>query len=149
MRAVIQRVINASVKVDQKIVGQIDKGLLIFLGIGQYDTEEDIDYLVKKVSHLRIFNDKDQKMNLDIHDIQGNCLVISQFTLFASTKKGNRPSFIEAASPELASNLYDLFCDRLSAELSKKVERGIFAADMKVSIVNDGPVTIMIDSKTR
>lgn len=149
MRAVIQRVSEASVSVDRVIVGQIENGLLIFLGVGQNDNEGDIDYVVKKISQLRIFNDENQKMNLDIQNVEGSCLVISQFTLFASTKKGNRPSFIDAASPELASSLYKLFCEKLSKEISKRVEMGIFGADMKVSLINDGPVTILLDTQLK
>jgi D-tyrosyl-tRNA(Tyr) deacylase len=149
MRAVVQRVSCASVSVDAKIVGDIQDGFLILLGIGQEDTEEDIDYLVGKISQLRVFADSEGKMNLDIKSIDGNCLVISQFTLFANTKKGNRPSFVEAASPDIANQMYEGFCSRLSTEIDKKVEKGIFGADMKVSLINDGPVTILFDSKQK
>jgi D-tyrosyl-tRNA(Tyr) deacylase len=149
MRAVVQRVSCASVSVDAKIVGDIQVGFLILLGIGQEDTKEDIDYLVGKISQLRVFTDSEGKMNLDIKSIDGNCLVISQFTLFANTKKGNRPSFVEAASPDIANQMYEGFCSRLSAEIDKKVEKGIFGADMKVSLINDGPVTILFDSKQK
>lgn len=149
MKTIVQRVSQASVSVDNKIVGKIDDGFLILLGIGQDDSQEDIDYLISKISQLRIFNDSDGKMNLDINSINGNCLVISQFTLFADTKKGNRPSFISAASPLLANELYEKFCHDLSTKLNKKVEQGIFGADMKVSLLNDGPVTIIIDSKNK
>lgn len=149
MRAVVQRVSCASVSVDAKIVGDIQDGFLILLGIGQEDTEEDIDYLVGKISQLRVFADSEGKMNLDIKSIDGNCLVISQFTLFANTKKGNRPSFVEAASPDIADRMYEEFCSRLSIEIDKKVEKGIFGADMKVSLINDGPVTILFDSKQK
>lgn len=149
MRAVVQRVSSASVSVDSKIVGEIQVGFLILLGIGQEDTKEDIDYLVGKISQLRVFADNEGKMNLDIKSKDGNCLVISQFTLFANTKKGNRPSFIEAAAPDIANKMYEEFCSRLSTEIDKKVEKGIFGADMKVSLVNDGPVTILYDTKNK
>lgn len=149
MRAVVQRVGHAAVAVDEKIVGEIDLGFLILLGIGQEETKEDMDYLVGKISQLRIFSDTEGKMNLDIKSIDGNCLVISQFTLYANTKKGNRPSFMEAAVPDIANKMYEEFCSRLSTEIGKEVEKGIFGADMKVSLVNDGPVTIVLDSKQK
>jgi len=149
MRAVVQRVSCASVSVDAKIVGEIQVGFLILLGIGHEDAKEDIDYLVGKISQLRVFSDSEGKMNLDIKSIDGNCLVISQFTLYANTKKGNRPSFIEAAAPDLADRMYEEFCSQLSTEIGKKVEKGIFGADMKVSLVNDGPVTIIFDTKNK
>ena len=149
MRAVVQRVSSASVSVDAKIVGEIQDGFLILLGIGHEDTEEDIDYLVGKISQLRVFADSEGKMNLDIKSIGGNCLVISQFTLYANTKKGNRPSFIEAAAPDIANQMYEEFCSQLSIEIGKEVEKGIFGADMKVSLVNDGPVTILYDTKDK
>ena len=148
MRAVIQRVSEARVIVDKKIVGAIKDGLMILLGVGQHDSQEDIGWLVKKIVNMRIFSDDDDKMNLSILDIGGAALVISQFTLFASTKKGNRPSYINAAKPELANQLYQDFLAKLRTEL-EIVEEGIFAADMKVSLTNDGPVTIIIDSKNR
>ena len=148
MRAVIQRVSEARVIVDKKIVGAIKDGLMILLGVGQHDSQEDIQWLVKKIVNMRIFSDDDDKMNLSILDIGGAALVISQFTLFASTKKGNRPSYINAAKPELANQLYQDFLAKLRTEL-EIVEEGIFAADMKVSLTNDGPVTIIIDSKNR
>ena len=148
MRAVIQRVSEARVIVDKKIVGAIKDGLMILLGVGQHDSQEDIQWLVKKIVNMRIFSDDDDKMNLSVLDIGGAALVISQFTLFASTKKGNRPSYINAAKPELANQLYQDFLAKLRTEL-EKVEAGIFAADMKVSLTNDGPVTIIIDSKNR
>lgn len=149
MRAVVQRVSCASVSVDAKIVGEIQVGFLVLLGIGHEDTKEDSDYLVGKISQLRVFSDSEGKMNLDIKSIDGNCLVISQFTLYANTKKGNRPSFIEAAAPDLADRMYEEFCSQLSIEIGKKVEKGIFGADMKVSLVNDGPVTIIFDTKNK
>jgi D-tyrosyl-tRNA(Tyr) deacylase len=147
MKAVIQRVANAQVTVDEKIVGKIEKGLLILLGIGKDDSDEDIDYLVRKIIHLRIFNDTDSKMNLSLKDIDGDVLIISQFTLFADTKKGNRPSYIQAAQPIIAKNLYEKFLHDFEKEFDKKIQEGIFGADMKVKLLNDGPVTIIIDSK--
>lgn len=149
MRAVVQRVSHASVNVDGTEVGKIDRGFLILLGVGAEDKPEDCDYLVNKISQLRVFSDEAGKMNLNILSIDGNCLVISQFTLFANTKKGNRPSFVEAAPPELANTLYEHFCIQLSAQIGKTVKKGIFGADMKVSLTNDGPVTIIIDSKSK
>jgi D-aminoacyl-tRNA deacylase len=149
MKSIIQRVTHASVKVDDKIVGNIDKGFMILLGVGNEDNQDDIDYLVAKISQLRVFNDDEGKMNLDLLSIAGNCLVISQFTLFADTKKGNRPSFISAAPPAMASELYDKFCIDLSLKINKQVEKGMFGADMKVELLNDGPVTIIMDSKNR
>lgn len=147
MKAVIQRVANAQVTVDEKIVGKIEKGLLILLGIGKDDSDEDIDYLVRKIIHLRIFNDTDSKMNLSLKDIDGDVLIISQFTLYADTKKGNRPSYIQAAQPIIAKNLYEKFLHDFEKEFDKKIQEGIFGADMKVELLNDGPVTILIDSK--
>jgi D-tyrosyl-tRNA(Tyr) deacylase len=147
MKAVIQRVANAQVTVDEKIVGKIEKGLLILLGIGHNDSDEDIEYLVRKIIHLRIFNDTDSKMNLSLKDIDGDVLIISQFTLYADTKKGNRPSYIQAAQPIIAKNLYEKFLHDFEKEFDKKIQAGIFGADMKVELLNDGPVTIIIDSK--
>ena len=149
MKAVIQRVSNASVTVDGQIVGKIQHGFLILLGVGHDDQNEDVEYLASKIAQLRVFQDDDQKMNRDIVSIDGNCLVISQFTLYASTKKGNRPSFIDAASPVSASAMYESFCDSLSLKINRPVEKGVFGADMKVSLINDGPVTILIDSKNK
>lgn len=149
MKAVVQRVSQANVAVDGEIAGAIDKGFLILLGVGGDDTAEDIEYLVSKISQLRVFVDNEGKMNLDIKAIEGNCLVISQFTLYANTKKGNRPSFIEAAPPDKAKAMYEDFCTQLSLQIGRKVATGIFAADMKVSLTNDGPVTIIYDSKNR
>jgi D-tyrosyl-tRNA(Tyr) deacylase len=147
MKVVIQRVSHAQVSVDNEIVGKIERGLLILLGIGHNDSDEDIDYLVRKIIHLRIFNDMDSKMNLSIKDIDGDVLIISQFTLFADTKKGNRPSYIQAAQPIIAKNLYEKFLLHFEKEFDKKIQAGIFGADMKVELLNDGPVTIIIDSK--
>lgn len=144
MKAVIQRVRNAEVKVDGKITGKINQGLLIFLGVGPEDTEKNADELVQKISNLRIFRDKEEKMNLSVKDIDGEILVVSQFTLYANCKKGNRPSFIEAAPPEKAEKLYEYFKEKCKKEV-KNVQSGIFGADMKVSLINDGPVTIILE----
>lgn len=149
MRVVLQRVSEASVKVESKIVGQINNGILVLLGITIDDSQDDIDWLVKKISQLRIFSDDEGKMNLSIQDVQGSILVISQFTLHASTKKGNRPSYINAARPEIAIPLYENFINSLKLESGLSVETGIFGADMKVSLLNDGPVTIIMDSINR
>lgn len=149
MRAVIQRVTEASVTIGGKINGQIQHGLMILLGIEPADGPEDISWLSAKIAGLRIFNDGEGVMNRSVVDIDGGILVISQFTLFASTRKGNRPSYIRAARPEIAIPLYESFVAGLSAVIGKPVETGIFGADMKVSLVNDGPVTILIDSKQR
>jgi D-tyrosyl-tRNA(Tyr) deacylase len=148
MRAVIQRVSQAEVTVQKRIVGAIKDGLLVLLGVGQDDNEDDISWLVKKLVNMRIFTDDEGKMNKSVLDIGGGALVISQFTLYASTKKGNRPSYISAAKPEKANQLYQNFLSAIRSELAH-VEEGIFAADMKVSLTNDGPVTIIIDSKNR
>ena len=149
MRVVIQRVSSASVTIDGAVKSAIGPGLLVLLGIGHEDGEEDIDYLVKKTAALRIFNDRDGVMNRSLVDINGEALVVSQFTLMASTKKGNRPSYIEAAGHEKAIPLYEAFCRRLGEAIGKPVGTGEFGADMKVALVNDGPVTICIDSKNR
>lgn len=149
MRVVIQRVVNASVSIDNVTKSTINKGLLILLGIEDSDNQEDIDWLCSKISHLRIFNDKQNVMNLSVNDIDGEILLISQFTLYSSTRKGNRPSYIKAARPEIAIPLYDTFIKKLSIETNKEVKTGIFGAIMNVSLVNDGPVTIIIDSKTK
>ncbi len=148
MRAVIQRVSYANVQVNGDTVGAIEQGLMILLGITENDTEEDIIWLADKLRKLRIFSDEQGKMNRSVEDINGSCLVISQFTLFASTKKGNRPSFIKSAKPDIAIPLYQQFVDYLKDQ-SLKVETGIFGADMKVSLLNDGPVTITMDSKNK
>jgi len=149
MRIVLQRVSEASVSINGKVNGKIGKGLLILLGIEEADTKEDVSWLVNKILKMRIFNDANEVMNFSLQDIDGSALVISQFTLHASTKKGNRPSYIYAAKPEIAIPLYEYFLSELENQSSKKVERGIFGADMKVSLINDGPVTIIIDSKKR
>lgn len=148
MKTVIQRVKYANVTVDSNEISSIDNGLLILLGVGDLDEQEDADWLADKISKMRIFSDGDGKMNLSVLDNQGSILVISQFTLFASTKKGNRPSFISAARPDKAVPLYRYFCDKLAVK-GIEVKRGIFGADMKVSLLNDGPVTIVMDSKNR
>jgi D-tyrosyl-tRNA(Tyr) deacylase len=149
MRAVIQRVLSASVSIVGTINSKIDKGLLILLGIEETDTEEDILWLCGKIVRLRIFNDAEGVMNLAVTDIKGEILVVSQFTLHASTKKGNRPSYIKAARPEIAIPLYEIFIKQLSVELGKPIATGEFGADMQVSLINDGPVTIIIDTKNK
>ena len=149
MIAVIQRVSEASVTIEGQIKGQIQNGFLVLLGITHTDTDEDIEWLAKKIVGMRIFSDEEGKMNLDLKAIGGNILLISQFTLHASTKKGNRPSFIEAARPEVAIPLYEKMIVQLSTLLEQPIQTGEFGADMKVSLLNDGPVTIMIDSKNR
>ena len=149
MRVVIQRVKEASVKIGGKINGSIGEGLLILLGIEHMDDGEDIDWLVNKIIKLRIFSDSDEKMNLSIEDVKGSFLIVSQFTLHASTKKGNRPSYINSARPEQAIPLYKIFINQLRVKSGLKVEEGEFGADMKVSLINDGPVTIIMDSKNR
>ena len=149
MRTVIQRVANASVTVEAKVVAEIQKGLLVFVGIEEADTQEDLDWLVTKITQLRIFNDENEVMNLSVQDIDGDVLVVSQFTLHAATKKGNRPSYIKAAKPDIAIPMYERFVKTLESKLGKKVPTGIFGADMKVLLLNDGPVTIQIDSKNK
>lgn len=149
MRVLIQRASEASVKIDGEIHGEISRGFVILVGIESEDTRDDIDWLVRKIIGLRIFNDEDGKMNHSITDIEGEFLVISQFTLHASTKKGNRPSYIKAARPEVAIPLYEDFIQILRKESGLKVATGSFGADMKVQLINDGPVTIWIDSKNR
>jgi D-aminoacyl-tRNA deacylase len=149
MRLVIQRVSRASVTVENQIIGEIGPGLLVLLGIEHEDSDEDSDWLVAKIIQMRIFSDKEGKMNCSLQDIRGELLVVSQFTLHASTKKGNRPSFIAAARPEQAIPLYESFLRKAEAALGKPVQAGSFGADMKVSLLNDGPVTIIIDSKNR
>ena len=148
MKAVIQRVSEASVKVDGKIVGEIGKGLMLLIGIDEQDEKTDADWLIQKIINLRIFSDSDGKMNLSVKDIFGEILCISQFTLVADYKKGNRPSFIKAAKPDKAIPLFDYFKEEISKS-GLKTECGIFGADMKVSLLNDGPVTILMDSKTK
>lgn len=149
MRTVIQRVSKASVTVDGKVISSIDTGLLIFLGIANEDTQEDIDWLTKKIVNLRIFNDTDGVMNNALLDVGGDVIVVSQFTLHAATKKGNRPSYMKAARPEVAIPLYESFIETMEQQIGKKVGTGIFGADMKVDLVNDGPVTILIDTKNK
>ena len=149
MRVVLQRVSWARVEVSAEIVGQINQGLLLFLGIEDADTRADIDWLCRKIANLRIFNDAAGVMNESLLDVEGEALVVSQFTLHAATKKGNRPSYIKASKPEFAIPLYKQFILSLEHELGKKVAAGIFGADMKVSLLNDGPVTIILDSKKR
>ena len=149
MRVVLQRVSEASVSIDGKVNGEIGNGLLILVGIEEADTKEDISWLCNKILKMRIFNDEAGVMNCSLQDIDGEVLVISQFTLHASTKKGNRPGYIKAAKPEIAIPLYNQFLLEIENQLGKRVERGVFGADMKVSLINDGPVTIMIDSKSR
>ncbi|WP_171336704.1 D-aminoacyl-tRNA deacylase [Enterococcus cecorum] len=148
MRAVIQRVSQAKVVVDENIVGQINRGFMILLGVHEEDTQADVDYLVGKISKLRVFEDDQQKMNRSIIDVGGEILSISQFTLFADTKKGNRPSFVQAAKPDTAIPLYEAFNEGLR-QAGIPVETGIFGADMKCHLVNDGPVTIIIDSQNK
>lgn len=149
MRAVLQRVTEASVKVDGKVTGAIKEGLLILVGIEDSDTQQDIDWLTKKIAGCRIFNDEHGVMNRSVMEIKGGLLAVSQFTLMASTKKGNRPSYIRASKGEYAEPMYEKFCMKLEEESGIKVEKGIFGADMKVSLLNDGPVTIIIDTKNR
>ena len=149
MRAVIQRVSSASVTIDGAVKSAIGPGLMILLGIGHGDGQEDIDWLVKKTAGLRIFDDEAGVMNCSVVDVGGDVLVVSQFTLMASTRKGNRPSYIGAAGHELAIPLYELFCAALSAAIGRPVGTGEFGADMKVSLVNDGPVTICLDTKNK
>ncbi len=149
MRAVIQRVIQASVKIESKITGEIGKGLLVFLGIEEIDNNEDVVWLSGKISRLRIFPDEKGLMNQPITEVGGGVLLISQFTLHASTKKGNRPSYIKAARPEIAIPLYEKFKIQLESDINKKVETGEFGAYMKISLINDGPVTIIIDTRDR
>ncbi|MFH7002809.1 D-aminoacyl-tRNA deacylase [Flavobacterium bizetiae] len=149
MKIVIQRVSQASVTVDEKKVADIQKGLLVLVGIEEADTQEDIDWLVGKIIKMRIFGDENDVMNCSVQDIDGDIIVVSQFTLHASTKKGNRPSYIKAAKPDFAIPMYENFVQSLEKEFNKKVQTGIFGADMKVSLLNDGPVTILIDSKNK
>jgi len=149
MKVVLQRVSKASVTIDAKIVADIQKGLLVLVGMEDADTQEDIDWLVGKITKIRIFDDENHVMNLSIQDIDGDIMVVSQFTLHASTKKGNRPSYIKASKPDVAIPLYENFVKQLEKELGKKVQTGIFGADMKVLLLNDGPVTIQMDSKNK
>ena len=149
MKVVIQRVSEASVTIDGKVVSEIKNGLLILVGVVEEDTKEDIEWLTKKIANLRIFNDENDVMNKSLIDVNGDAIIVSQFTLQASTKKGNRPSYIKAAKPDVAIPLYNQFVSEFEAQLNKKVGTGEFGADMKVALINDGPVTIIIDSKQR
>lgn len=149
MRAVIQRVSRASVEVEGKVVGSIGKGLCVFLGIEEADQIDDIEWLAAKINGLRIFRDENNAMNLSALDIGGEFLIISQFTLFASTKKGNRPSFLRSAKPDFAKNMVDKFVKQLENIAGKPIATGVFGADMKVDLLNDGPVTIIIDTKSK
>lgn len=149
MKAVIQRVTHASVTIDNKIVAEINMGLLVLLGIIEADNQEDIDWLTTKIANIRIFGDENQVMNVSLKDCDGEMIIVSQFTLHALTKKGNRPSYIKAAKPEIAIPLYKKFIVQMETELSKKVQTGQFGADMKVCLVNDGPATIIMDTKNK
>lgn len=149
MKVVIQKVLSASVTVERKIISEISQGLLLLLGIANDDTLEDIQWLSKKIANMRIFEDENEVMNDSLIDVKGEAIVVSQFTLMASTKKGNRPSYIKAAKPEIAIPLYKQFIQQLETDLQKKVGTGIFGANMKIDLQNDGPVTILIDSKNR
>ena len=149
MRTVIQRVKHASVSIDNKIKSKIEKGLLVFVGIEDSDTDDDVVWLCKKIINLRIFDDQNGIMNCSVKEIGGEILVVSQFTLMASTKKGNRPSYIRASKPEIAVPLYNYFCKTMENMLEKSIQTGTFGADMKVDLLNDGPVTIWIDSKNK
>lgn len=149
MRAVIQRVKQASVTVDGKIISEIKKGLLILLGVEDTDKKEDIRWLSSKISKLRIFDDENNIMNKSVLDVAGNCIVVSQFTLFASTKKGNRPTYIRASKSEFASSMYNNFLSQLEKDMGKNIGRGIFGENMQVSLINDGPVTIIIDTNNK
>ncbi len=149
MKIVLQRVSEASVTVDEKVIGEIGRGFLLLLGIEQADEESDIEWLVNKISKMRLFEDREGVMNFSLQEVDGDALVVSQFTLHASTKKGNRPSYIKAARPEQAVCFYEQFCEKLAEEIPGKLATGRFGAEMKVSLVNDGPVTIVIDSRNR
>ncbi len=149
MRALVQRVKRASVTIENNIKSKIDKGLLVLLGIEDSDSQEDINWLCNKIANLRIFDDENGIMNLSLKDISAQVLVVSQFTLFASTKKGNRPSYIRASKPNIAVPMYELFCKELEATIDTPVETGSFGAHMDVELINDGPVTIWIDSKEK
>jgi D-tyrosyl-tRNA(Tyr) deacylase len=149
LKAVIQRVSQASVTIESNIVAEIQKGLLILIGIEEADNQEDIQWLVSKIANLRIFSDENEVMNLSVKDVAGEVIIVSQFTLHASTKKGNRPSYIKAARPETALPIYEKFIAQMEVEIGKKVQTGQFGADMKVTLLNDGPVTIIIDTKNK
>ena len=149
MRVLIQRTRRASVTIEGERVSEIGKALLLFIGICYEDSSEDIDWLTKKISNIRLFDDENGVMNLSVQDVDGEILAVSQFTLMASTKKGNRPSYIKAAKPEISVPLYEKFCTEMEIAVNKPIKRGVFGADMKVELLNDGPVTIFIDSKNR
>jgi D-tyrosyl-tRNA(Tyr) deacylase len=149
MKAVIQRVSRSSVTINEQVVAQIQNGLLVLIGVEDADNQEDINWLTSKIANLRIFGDENEVMNLSLKDIDGEMIVVSQFTLHALTKKGNRPSYIKASKPEIAIPLYESFVNQMEIELGKKIQTGQFGADMKVSLVNDGPVTIIIDTKNK
>ena len=149
MRAVIQRVTRASVTINSKVVSEIKGGVLVLLGVEDKDEQEDINWLSKKIANLRIFNDSEGVMNRSLMDLDGEALVVSQFTLHASTKKGNRPSYIKASKPTIAIPIYEAFITQLEKDLGKQVGKGVFGADMKVDLLNDGPVTIIIDTKNK
>ena len=149
MRILIQRVKKASVTTERELISLISNGLLLFIGITEDDTQEDILWLTKKIANIRLFDDENGVMNLSVMDIDGEIMAVSQFTLMASTKKGNRPSYIKAAKPEISVPLYEQFCSEMELAVNKPIKRGVFGADMKVELLNDGPVTIFIDSKNR
>lgn len=149
MRVLIQRVRRASVTVDGEFISEIGKGLLVFVGICDEDGDEDIEWLTKKIANIRLFDDDNGVMNLSVNDVCGEVLAVSQFTLMASTKKGNRPSYIKAAKPDISVPLYEQFCNEMEIAVNKPIKRGVFGADMKVDLLNDGPVTIFIDSRNR
>ena len=149
MKAVIQRVSKASVSIENEVVAIIQKGLLVLIGIEDADNQEEISWLTSKIANLRIFSDENQVMNLSLKDVDGEMIIVSQFTLHAQTKKGNRPSYIKASKPEIAIPLYENFVQKMELELGKRVQTGQFGADMQVSLINDGPVTIVIDSKNK
>lgn len=149
MRVLIQRVKRASVTVDGKLISKIGAGLLVLVGICNEDGNEDIEWLTNKISNIRLFDDENGVMNLSVKETDGEILAVSQFTLMASTKKGNRPSYIKAAKPDISIPLYEQFCNEMEIALNKPIKRGVFGADMKVELLNDGPVTIFIDSKNR
>jgi D-tyrosyl-tRNA(Tyr) deacylase len=149
MRVVIQKVLEAVVTIENKVVANSNRGLLVFVGIEDSDTNEDINWLTSKIINLRIFEDENHVMNFSVKDVSGDIVVVSQFTLHALTKKGNRPSYIKAAKPDVAIPIYELFIDKMEIELGRKIQTGQFGADMKVSLINDGPVTITIDTKNK
>ena len=149
MKVVLQRVSEATVTVDNNTIASVNKGVLVLVGIEDADIQEDIDWLVGKITKMRIFGDENEVMNCSVQEVNGEIIVVSQFTLHAATKKGNRPSYIKAAKPDVAIPMYENFVRKMELEMGKKIQTGIFGADMKVSLVNDGPVTIVIDSKNR